>query len=163
MKPIFFALFSLLLATNFASAENLIKIDLDDASAASPIIETDSNVKTEGEASIRITAKWPATVFLGEIPGPDVQKNAKLVYRADVKCDMQGSAFLEMWAHVGDGQYFSKGMKDSVKGKSNWKTISTLFFFQTGQKPDKVTLNIVVEGTGTVWIDNIDLSVEPLK
>ena len=162
MKPMFFALFSLLLATNFASAENLIKIDIDDASVASPIIETDSNVKTEGAASIRITAKWPATVFLAEIPGPDVQ-NAKLVYRADVKCDMQGSAFLEMWAHVGDGQYFSKGVKDSVKGKSDWKTISTPFFFQKGQKPDKLTLNIVVEGTGTVWIDNIVLSVETLK
>ena len=162
MKPMFFALFSLLLATNFASAENLIKIDIDDASVASPIIETDSNVKTEGEASIRITAKWPATVFLAEIPGPDVQ-NAKLVYRADVKCDMQGSAFLKMWAHVGDGQYFSKGVKDSVKGKSDWKTISTPFFFQKGQKPDKLTLNIVVEGTGTVWIDNIVLSVETLK
>ena len=160
MKHIFLTMFFFFLASISASAGDLIKISLDDASVASPKIETDSNVKTEGDASIRITAKWPATVFLAEIPGPKVE-NAKLVYSADVKCDMQGSAFLEMWAHVGGGQYFSKGMKDSVTGESDWKTIRTPFFFQKGRKPDKITLNIVLEGPGTVWIDNIVLSVEP--
>jgi hypothetical protein len=54
-------------------------------------------------------------------------------------------------------------MNDSVQGKSDWKTIRTPFLFQKGQKPDKVTLNIVINGIGTVWIDDIVLSKEPLK
>jgi hypothetical protein len=68
-----------------------------------------------------------------------------------------------MWVQVGGGQYFSKGMNDPVKGKSDWKTIQTPFMFQKGQKPDKVTLNIVINGKGTVWVDDIVLSKEALK
>ena len=36
-------------------------------------------------------------------------------------------------------------------------------FVQKGQKPNKVTLNIVINGKGTVWIDDIVLSREPLE
>jgi hypothetical protein len=54
-------------------------------------------------------------------------------------------------------------MNDPVKGKSDWKTIQTPFMFQKGQKPDKVTLNIVINGKGTVWVDDIVLSKEALK
>jgi hypothetical protein len=34
---------------------------------------------------------------------------------------------------------------------------------QKDQKPDKVTLNLIMNGKGTVWIDNIVLSKESLK
>ena len=54
-------------------------------------------------------------------------------------------------------------MNDAVSQKSDWKTIQTPFMFQKGQKPDKVTLNLVINGKGTVWIDDIVLSKEPLK
>lgn len=84
-------------------------------------------------------------------------------YKAKVKSELSGSAFLEMWAHVGGGQYFSRGMHDSITGKSDWKSIQTPFLFQKGQQPDKVTLNIVINGTGTVWIDEAALTKEPLK
>jgi len=35
--------------------------------------------------------------------------------------------------------------------------------FQKGQRPDKVTLNLVINGKGTVWIDDVVLSKAPLK
>jgi hypothetical protein len=35
--------------------------------------------------------------------------------------------------------------------------------FKKGQKPDKITLNLVINGNGTVWIDDVVLSGEPLK
>ena len=110
---------------------------------------------------MKITTRWPTTVHLAEVVGPDVE-DAMLVYRARVKSDLDGAAFLEMWAHVGGGQYFSKGMNDPVSQKSDWKTIQTPFMFQKGQRPDKVTLNIVVNGAGTVWVDDIVLAREPL-
>jgi len=152
----------LALVTSSSRAEDLRKLALDDVSTASPKIEADANVKVEGTSSIRITAQWPTTVYLGELADLDVE-NAKLVYSAKVKTALDGTAFLEMWAHVRGGQYFSKGTHDHVKGKSEWKTIQTPFVFQKGQKPDKVTLNLVINGTGTVWVDDILLSKEPLK
>lgn len=35
--------------------------------------------------------------------------------------------------------------------------------FQKGQDADKVTLNLLINGKGTAWIDDIVLSKEPLK
>lgn len=143
-------------------AQELKKLALDDAASIGLTIQTDAGTKTEGKASIKITTAWPTTICLGEVTGLDIE-NAKLVFQAKVKTELEGDAFLEMWVQVGGGQYFSKGMNDPARGKSDWKTIQTPFMFQKGQKPDKATLNIVINGKGTVWVDDIILSKEPLK
>jgi hypothetical protein len=54
-------------------------------------------------------------------------------------------------------------MNDVASQKTDWKIIQTPFLFQKGQRRDKVTLNLVINGKGTVWIDDIVLSKEPLK
>ena len=152
----------LTLIASSADAEDLKELSLDDASAIGTMIQTDTQVKAEGKGSIKITTQWPTTICLGEVGGLNVE-NAKLVYKAKVKCDLDGTAYLEMWAHVGGGQYFSRGMNDAVSQKTDWKMIQTPFLFQKGQKPEKVTLNLVINGKGTVWIDDIVLSKEPPK
>ena len=152
----------LTLVSSVAMAEDLKKLSLDDASALGTIIQSDTKVKTEGHSSVRITTKHPTTVCLGEVTGLDVE-NARLLYTAKVKSDLNGNAYLEMWAHLGSGQYFSRGMNDPVKGKSDWKSIQTPFIFKEGQNPDKVTLNLVINGKGTVWIDDVVLSKAPLQ
>ena len=90
-------------------------------------------------------------------------ENARLLYTAKVKSNLEGLAFLEMWVHVGDGQYFSRGMKNPIRGKSDWMSLQTPFMFQKGQNPDLVILNLVVNGKGTVWVDDVILSKAPLK
>jgi hypothetical protein len=152
----------LVLMAGLTQAEDLKKLSLDDSSAIGTRIQTDTQVKAEGKGSIKITTQWPTTICLGEVTGLNIE-GAKLVYRARVKSDLDGMAFLELWAHVGGGQYFSKGMNDVVSQKTDWKTIQTPFLFQKGQKPDKVTLNVVINGKGTLWIDDVVLSKEPLK
>lgn len=145
-----------------AYGEDLKKLSMDDPSSASPKIEADAKVKVEGASSLKITTLWPTTVCLGEVVGLEIE-DAKLVYSAKVKTELDGTAFLEMWAHVGGGQFFSKGMNDVVSQKTEWKTIKTPFMLQKGQKPEKITLNLVINGKGTVWVDDIILSKEPLK
>ena len=152
----------LVLAASLAYSEDLKKLNLDEATAIGTTIQTDTRVKAEGKGSIKITTKWPTTICLGEVAGLNVE-NAKLVYKAKVKSNLDGTAYLEMWAHVGGGQYFSRGMDDVVSHKTDWKVIQTPFLFQKGQRPDKVTLNLIINGKGTVWIDDIVLSKEPLK
>jgi hypothetical protein len=152
----------LVLLASSANAQELKKLNLDDAFIIGTTIQTDTQVKAEGKGSIKITTLWPTTICLGEVTGLNVE-NVKLWYKAKVKSDLDGSAFLEMWAHVGGGQYFSRGMDDVVSRKTDWKSIQAPFLFQKGQRPDKVTLNLVINGKGTVWIDDIVLSKEPLK
>jgi hypothetical protein len=145
-----------------AFAEDLKRLNLDDASAIGTTIQTDTQVKAEGKGSIKITTRWPTTICLGEVTGLNIE-NAKLVYKAKVKSDLDGTALLEMWVHLGGGQYFSRGTNDVVSQKTDWKVIQTPFLFQKGQKPDRVTLNLIINGKGTVWIDDVVLSKEPLK
>ena len=162
MKHMLTIVITLALVSGLAMAEDLKKLSLDDAASIGTTIQTDSNVKTEGKSSVRITTRHPTTVCLGEVIGLDIE-NTKLLYKAKVKSDLDGGAFLEMWVHIGGGQYFSRGMNDPITGKSEWKSIQTPFMLQTGQKPDKVTLNLVINGRGTVWIDDVVLSKVPLK
>jgi hypothetical protein len=86
--------------------------------------------------------------------------NCKVVHAAKVKTDLagKGQAFLEMWCQVSGGRYFSKGMNSAVSGRQDWKEIETPFMLQAGQKPEKITLNLVINGMSTVWIDDIVLS-----
>jgi len=153
---------ALVLIAGSAYAEDLKKLNLDDSSALGTTIQADSQVKAEGKGSIKITTQWPTTICLGEVTSLNIE-NAKLLYKAKVKSDLNGTAFLELWVHIGGGQYFSKGMNDVVSQKTDWKMIQTPFLFQKGQRPDKVTLNLVINGKGTVWIDDVGLSREPLQ
>ena len=150
------------LVCGLALADDLKTLSLDDASAIGTTIQTDSRVKTEGKGSIKITTLFPITVCLGQVSDLDIE-NASLVYKANVKSALKGAAYLELWAHFGKHRYFSRGMNDPITGKSDWKSIQTPFMFQKGQKPDKVTLNIVINGTGTVWVDEVVLTRAPLK
>ena len=141
----------------------LTKLTLDSASTLGTIVSTDPAVKQEGHGSIRISTLWPTTIFLAEVQGLNVE-GAQLIYRAKVRSEkLEGTAFLEMWCSVGDGQYFSRGMNSVVTGTMDWSKLQTLFFLQPGQSAKMVTLNIVINGKGTVWVDDVHLLKEPLR
>ncbi len=161
----FSCIFFLLLLSLGAPArgEELGRLPLDDVSSLGTTISSDAAVKQEGSGSIRISTLWPTTLCLGEMQGLNVD-NARIVYRARVRSEnLEGTAYLELWAHVGGGQYFSRGMNSVVSGTADWTTLETPFMLQAGQIARKVTLNLVINGKGTVWIDDIRLLKEPLK
>ena len=162
MKRILIVMFVWLLIYSPSFAAELRKLGLDNINDLGLKIENDSSVKVEGNGSIKISTLWPTTVCLGEVTGLDIE-NAKLIYKAYVKSQLEGTVLLEMWVLVGGGQYFSRGLNSTVTGNSDWKSSHTPFMLQKGQNPDKVTLNLIINGKGTVWIDNIVLSKEPLK
>jgi hypothetical protein len=144
-------------------ATELKRLSLDDTASLGTKLTADPVVKLEGSGSVRISTLWPTTICLGEVSGLDVD-NTKLVYQAKVKCEkLEGTAFLEMWCHVAGGQYYSRGMNSTVTGTMNWKTLQTPFILQAGQTAKKVTLNAVINGKGTIWIDDVQLLKEPLQ
>lgn len=151
----------LVMAAGQLTGGTLKRLNLDDALTIGLQVKTDTQVKAEGKGSVKITTAWPITVCLGEVVGLSVE-NIKLVFKARVRTELQGSAFLEMWACFGEKQYFSRGFDNQVTAKSEWKTIQTPFMLQKGERPDKIILNLVINGTGTVWVDDVFLSSEPL-
>ena len=55
------------------------------------------------------------------------------------------------------------GMNSVATATTDWKKLETPFFLQPGQKAEKVTINIVINGKGTVWVDDVRLLKAPLK
>jgi hypothetical protein len=139
-----------------ASSQVVKEFSLDDASAIGLKIQTDTAVKSGSPASVRIETLWPVTVCLAQVDGLDVE-TAALVYQGRVKTDIVGAAYLELWVEVGGQEYFSRGMDNAIEGSSDWKTLQTPFFLRKGQKAQKATLNIVINGHGTVWVDSLVL------
>ena len=152
-----------LLAAIPASASEILRLNLDRADDLGTIVSADRKIKFEGNGSIRISTKWPTTICLGQILELNVE-DTRLVYQAKVKSEnLDGAVFLEMWCKVGSGQYFSRGLASTVGGTQGWQTISTAFILNKGQKAQSVTLNLVINGLGTVWVDDIRLVKKSLQ
>jgi len=126
--------------------------------------ELDKDTSSDGRGSLRVVATGPNVVRLFEITDVDVE-NARLLYRAKLRSkQLEGQAYIEMWCHFpGKGEFFSRGLQSPVTGTMNWITAETPFFLKEGEKPDLIKLNLVVDGKGTVWIDDIRLLKGPLQ
>jgi len=88
-----------------------------------------------------------------------------VTYRAQLKtANLQGGVYLEMWCRLpGRGEFFSKGFQQKVKGTNEWASYEVPFYLKKGQQPDLFKLNVVVEGSGTVWLRKLELLQTPLK
>ena len=127
-------------------------------------VQLDRTISSDGKGSLRITAMEPTVVRLFEIAGIDVD-NARLIYRAKVRTEgIEGQAYLEMWCHFpGKGEFFSRSLQSPLTGTTNWATEETPFLLKKGEKPDLVKLNLVINGKGTAWIDDVHLLKGPLQ
>jgi len=123
----------------------------------------DPAVSEENKSSLRLTADEPTVFRLLEIKGTGID-NARLIYRATLKTrDLKGRAYLEMWCYLpGKGAYFSRGFNQALMGANDWTIEEISFFLRKGDKPELVKLNLVVNGTGTVWVDDIKLLQGPI-
>ena len=124
----------------------------------------DGATSFDGKGSIKISATDSMVVQIANVTGLDIE-NALLVFRAHIKSnDLRGNAYLEMWCQFdGAGEFFSRDLATPVTGSTDWTVEETPFFLKSGQRPDRVKLNLVVTGPGTVWIDDIDLLKVPMQ
>jgi hypothetical protein len=115
------------------------------------------------DAAWRIDVTQPQTVRLFEIADPSAEESL-LTYRARLKSDnVQGRAYLELWCRLpGSGEFFSKGLQQAVSGTVDWATYEVPFLLKRGQRPDLLKLNLAVEGTGTIWVTDVEVLSTPL-
>lgn len=122
----------------------------------------DSTVTSDGNGAIRITADAPVSVRLFETGDLDVD-NARIIYQARLRTvDVKGNVYLEMWCSLpGMGEAFSRALQAPLTGTVEWTSQQTPFFLKAGENPDNVKLNLVIDGTGTAWIDDVKLVKGP--
>lgn len=127
-------------------------------------VRLDKDTSSDGKGSLELTAPGATTFRLFEVHGLKVD-NARLLYQARVQTkDVDGKAYLEMWVHIdGKGEFFSRGLQAPLTGTTGWSSQEVPFFLQDKQTADYVKLNLVIEGKGTAWIDDIKLLKAPLQ
>lgn len=118
----------------------------------------DKENSSDGNGSLKIVTEAPTVIQLFETGNLNVE-DATINYSAKVKTEnVQGQVYLEMWCAFDEsGEYFSRGLDKSIAGSKDWTTLETDFFLKAGENPDNIRLNIVIAGTGTVWIDDVRL------
>ncbi len=129
----------------------------------------DKQLSSDGNGSLRIEATEPTTIRLFETGDIDIE-DARLIYQARVRTEnVEGQVYLEIRCRFsspgfpGIAESFSKGLMNPLSGTTDWITQETPFLLQKGENPDNVKLNLVIEGKGTVWIDDIRLLKGPLR
>jgi hypothetical protein len=125
-------------------------------------VTIDKKISSDGNGSLRIEATEPTTIRLFETGDIDIE-DARLIYQARVRTEkVEGQVYLEMWCHIASlGDFFSRGLDRPLTGSTDWVTEDTPFFLKAGQNPDNVKLNLVIDGKGTVWIDDVRLLKGP--
>lgn len=145
-------LLSLLFSTGTHAAESKL---LKKFSSADPAISKDAK---PDQGSWFIDCTEAQTVRLFEVADPGVEQ-CMLIYRAKLKTEnIKGQAYLEMWCRFpGKGEYFSRGLQNPATGSNDWASYETPFFLKKGEKPDLLKLNIVIKGTGKIWIKDVEV------
>ena len=121
-------------------------------------VEIDRDISSDQNGSLRITTSKPTTARLYETGDIDIE-NARLIYQAKLRTkDVEGQVYLEMWCNFkGKGEFFSRALQSPLSGSNEWTSQETQFFLKKGENPDNVKLNLVINGKGTVWIDDVRL------
>ncbi len=127
-------------------------------------VEIDEEISSDGNGSLRIDATDSTVVTLFEVNDIEIE-DARLIYEARLRTEeVKGQVYLEMLCHfAGKGEFFSRGLQSPLTGTTDWTTVEIPFFMQKGENPDYVKLNLVIDGMGTVWIDDIRLLKAPLR
>ena len=121
-------------------------------------IKFDEKISFDGNGSISINADTSKTYHLYEIGDLDIE-DTTIFYEAFIKTEnLNGEAYLEMVCDFpAKGSFYSRATQQKFTGTNDWTCSDTPFLLKKGENPNNIFLNLVVEGTGKIWIDDIKL------
>lgn len=123
---------------------------------------TRESVRVENE-SLVLESDENKTVSLYEVKDPPVQQ-CILTYRAKAKPEeVVGRAFLEMVCRFPkQGEHRARGLESAVTGSDEWTAMETQVYLAAGQKPEHLTLNVVLQGPGKVRVRDVEVLATPV-
>ena len=127
-------------------------------------ITLDRQISSDGNGSIRVEARGGMLIRLFDSGYIDVE-NAQLICRARLRTEnVQGRVYISMTCFFPRGEsYSSEALAMPLTDTTDWTTQEIFLLLKKGEKPDNVSINLVIEGSdsGTVWIDDIRILARP--
>jgi hypothetical protein len=147
--------------------EVVLSIRWPDLASAGKLVSGTVIARPEGlaGASLRVARAeaTPATIALFTIERPAI-RTTRYAIRGRVKYEsVAPGSYLEMWNHLPDGAFFSRtlgqgGPMGRLDGSSGWRTFVLPFTNREGgAAPQKLVVNLVLQGAGTVEIGPLEL------
>jgi hypothetical protein len=106
----------------------------------------------------------PTSTRILQLDKPQLDSHVYVV-RGRVKYDnVLGTAFFEMWNDFGSsGRAFTRtlaafGPMQSLSGSSPWREIELPFTAEPGMRPERLTIDVVMPGPGTIVVGPLTLS-----
>jgi hypothetical protein len=161
------ALASLLLATALPAADpvELKRFPTDSLGGLEGTngVRLDKKITKDGNGSISIRAREPGTYELINAGDIDIEE-AQLVFRAKMMSrTVKGAVYLEIVCNIpGFGRASVEALQYSLSRSHYWVDVEARYPLRKGENPDDVRLNLVFDGTGKAWIDDIRLYREDL-
>lgn len=134
----------------------------------SPVI--DRGVTSDGNGSLLVETGSPVSTVLYRLDGAGME-HARAAYKAMLRTEdltsaggSRGIAYLEMKVvYPGGKEVVSRGPAVPPTGTTGWTPAETVLYSDKGTAPESVTLSLVVDGKGKVWIDDVMLVTQPLR
>jgi hypothetical protein len=122
----------------------------------------DRAVSSDGNGSLRIDATRKQLVELYRVWGDEEDLSFRqLVYEADVRTEgVEGDVFLVMQAEITSvpgGSMAVVGRDGAIRGNNDWTTLQVSAGNPGGSHLLGTTLQLHIDGPGTVWIDDVKL------
>lgn len=118
------------------------------------------------EQAVKIETAWPTTINVTRVNLLDKHlQQTVLTFSAQLKSEeLTGNGYLEMWVHVpgsNGGNFVVRGLDRPLQPNNPWSEFQTSFTLIKDQVPDYVTLNLVINGRGYVWLKDVHLRHNP--
>jgi hypothetical protein len=113
----------------------------------------------QGRAGIRIDVHGSTSIPLAEVQTRGAAA-VVLTYRGHLRsANLTGRAYLEMRCTTcGDGELVSRALDAAVSGTTEWVMQVTRLSLGKEPRAQTVRLNVRVEGSGIVWVQNVLLA-----
>lgn len=121
------------------------------------VVSIDREVTADGNGSLRVTAEQGASVTLVDQDGFHVTEGNTFWCVAKVRgSGIKQRAYLEMWCEFDKmGRAFSKGLGQILQGDTDWMEVRLPMMVNQPALMKRALVNVVIEGPGTVWLDEV--------
>ena len=169
IRAAFLTFMAFVLAAGAAySSEEIIEFPLTGAGdiVSSELVELDPR----SEGALLVDSEGRSEVILFVLGGAELGEK-RLTYSATMSSeglvateDTRGIAYLELTALFPDGEeLIARGPRVPLTGTTEWRPANTVLYVDKGTSPESVTLSLIVEGRGKVWIEDVKLLHRPLR